>query len=113
MFAGEHKFKMGNILKDDIFNLESLKLLKRIHDNSKINNPQCSTSYARYVCHACIGNNQHSTGSIEAIDDRYCRTVRNSVQTVLLKVGEVRQDPERWGRLQAAIGKAREHQHKC
>jgi uncharacterized protein len=113
MFAGQHQFKMGNILKDDIFNLESHKLLKRIHDNSKINNPQCSTCFARYVCHACIGNNQHSTGAIESIDERFCRTVRNSLQTVLLKIGEVRQDPERWGRLQAAIGKAREHQHKC
>ncbi len=113
MFAGEEQFKMGNILRDDIFNSLSRKLLRRIHDNTKMQNPQCSTCYARYVCHACIGNNQHSTGALEGIDERYCNTVRNSLKAVLLKVGEVRQDPVRLQQLQAAIAKAKDRQHKC
>jgi uncharacterized protein len=113
MFAGEDQFKMGNILRDDIFNSLSRKLLKRIHDNNKKENPQCSACYARYVCHACIGNNQHSTGSLETIDERYCTTVRNSLKTILVKIGEMRQNPARWDQLQAAVGQVRERQHKC
>jgi uncharacterized protein len=113
MFAGEEQFKMGNILADDVFNPGSMKLLQRIHDNTKTRNPQCSTCYARYVCHACIGNNQHSTGSIEATDERYCSTVRNSLKTVLVHIGEIRQDPARWERLQAVVAQARDRQQKC
>jgi uncharacterized protein len=113
MFAGQDQFKMGNILRDDIFNSQSRKLLDRIHENNKTKNTQCSKCYARHVCHACIGNNDHSTGAIETIDERFCNTVRNSLKTILIKIGEVRQDPAQWNKLQAAVGRGPEQQCKC
>ncbi|MEW6737331.1 MAG: SPASM domain-containing protein [Acidobacteriota bacterium] len=99
MFSGMEQFKMGNILWDDIFNQQSKSVLERINKNTKRTNSQCSTCYARYLCNACIGNNQNVTGAIESIDERFCNSVRSTVKTVLLKLGEAKQDKQKWAKV--------------
>lgn len=103
MFAGMDQFKMGNLLNDDIFNEVSKKVLNRIHNNTKKSNPQCSKCYARYTCNACIGNNQNTTGSMERISEPFCNSVRGTLKTVLLKIGEVKKNKEMWNKIQGSL----------
>jgi len=112
MFAGKDQFKMGNIMRDGIFSALSMRVLQRIRDNDKEHNPQCSVCCARYVCHACIGNNQNMTGAIESIDERFCNTVRGSLKAILLKIAEARQDPTRWSEIRNGVNRSRERQGK-
>jgi uncharacterized protein len=102
MFAGTQEFQMGNILRDDIFNDVAVKVLGRIARNTKNNNPQCARCYARSSCSACIGNNHNSTGAIETISESFCNTVRQTVRTVVLTLGQAKQDPAQWKALSAA-----------
>jgi uncharacterized protein len=107
MFAGMEPFRMGNVLRDDVFNDLAARVLGRIHANTKKTNPQCSACYARYACNACIGNNQNATGAMETPDERFCDIVRGTLRTVLLRVGEARQDEARWARIQANAARGR------
>jgi uncharacterized protein len=105
MFAGKSEFMMGNILRDDIFNAVALRLLGRIAKNTKDQNPYCSSCYARYVCSACMGNNQNATGSIEEMNETFCRTMRDSVKTVVVSLAKIRRDPAQWEQLRRAAGR--------
>jgi len=108
MFDGMPQFRMGNVLESDVFNESALRVLKRIHDNDKRRNPQCSVCYARYVCHSCLGNNQNTCGSIEQIDEQFCDTVRGSLRAVVLRLVDLQGNPERWGRLKTRIARVQE-----
>jgi uncharacterized protein len=107
MFAGMDGFRMGNVLRDEVFNPLAARVLGRIHRNTKATNPLCSACYARYACNACIGNNQNATGAIETIDERFCNVVRGTLRTVLLRVAEARQDESRWALIQANAARGR------
>ena len=96
MFAGMPGFRMGNVARDEVFNGIAKRILQRILDNDRRRNPQCSRCYARYVCNVCLGNNQNGTGRLEEIDERYCNTVRRTLRTVVVKLGEAKADPKRW-----------------
>jgi len=96
MFAGMPSFRMGNVARDEVFNGVATRILQRILDNDRTRNPQCSKCYARYVCNVCLGNNQNGTGKMEQIDERYCNTVRRTLRTVLVKLGEAQADSARW-----------------
>jgi uncharacterized protein len=102
MFAGMQDFKMGNVHTDEIFNELASKLLGRINKNTKRDNPQCSKCYARYACNACIGNNKNSTGAFETVNEQFCETVRHSLQSIVLTLGKVKQQPAEWNALVAA-----------
>jgi uncharacterized protein len=108
MFAGMDQFRMGNVLRDEVFNDLAAKVLSRIALNTKKNNPYCSKCYARYACNACIGNNQNATGAIEKMSDAFCNTVRDSLRSVILKLGVARQDPMRWDALLKAAQHAKQ-----
>jgi uncharacterized protein len=110
MFAGMEPFRMGNVLRDEVFNDLAAKVLGRIHRNTKKTNPQCSACYARHACNACIGNNQNATGAIEMPDERFCDMVRGTLRTVLLRVGEARQDEARWALIQANAARGRKEE---
>jgi uncharacterized protein len=103
MFAGVEAFKMGNVVRDDIFNEASLRVLDQIRRNNKDHNPICSQCYARYVCHACIGNNFNSTGSIANPNEHFCNTVRGSLRSVLLAIAELQTDPGRWNQVREGV----------
>jgi uncharacterized protein len=103
MFAGVDAFKMGNVVRDDIFNEASLKVLDQIRRNNKDHNPICSQCYARYVCHACIGNNFNSTGSIAKPNEHFCNTVRGSLQSILVAIAELQMDPKRWNQVREGV----------
>jgi radical SAM protein with 4Fe4S-binding SPASM domain len=102
MFAGMDQFKMGNVLRNDVLNEIGAKVDKRIRVNTKAANPQCSSCYARNVCHACLGNNQNATGQIERADEHFCNSIRATLQAVLVQIGEAKQEPERWARIRTA-----------
>lgn len=110
MFAGMPAFRMGNVARDPVFNELACKVLQRILDNDKRRNPQCSVCYARFVCNACLGNNQNSTGQMERIDEQYCNTVRGTLRTVLLKLGEAKADPARWAAICSGVQSSTELQ---
>lgn len=108
MFAGMDGFKMGNILRDDLFNESARKVLGRIFANTKKTNPECSVCYARYVCHACLGNNQNSTGALETMDEHFCNGVRGVLKSILVQIGEARQEPAKWGKIRSAVLQTRD-----
>lgn len=103
MFAGKEAFRMGNVARDPVFNDVARKVLQRILDNDKRTNPQCRTCYARYVCNVCLGNNQNGTGTMETIDEHYCRTIRGTLETVVVKLGEAKSDPARWAAIRGGV----------
>jgi uncharacterized protein len=108
MFAAMPQYRMGNVHTDDVFNAIARGVLDRIIANNKRTNPQCRVCYARYVCHPCLGNNQNGTGSIEKIDEAYCRTIRGTLRSVVVKIAEAKQDPVRWGALRDSVSKSEE-----
>ncbi|MEA2694481.1 MAG: uncharacterized protein QOJ16_3868 [Acidobacteriota bacterium] len=106
MFAGMPAFRMGNVTRDPVFNDVARKVLQRIIENDKRRNPQCSVCYARYACNACLGNNQNSTGLLERIDENYCNTIRGTLRTVVLKLGEAKADKARWEAIRGGAGRS-------
>ena len=112
MFAGKASFRMGNVADDEVFNELAKRVLQRILDNDRRRNPQCSTCYARYVCNICLGNNQNSTGRIEQIDERYCNSVRRTLRTVLIKLGEAKANPTRWAAIRAHAASSKKLQRE-
>lgn len=108
MFAGMPAFRMGNVTRDEVFNDVARKVLQRIIENDKRHNPQCNSCYARYVCNACLGNNQNSTGLMERIDEHYCNTIRGTLRTVLLKLGEAKVNPARWEAIKGGADRSAE-----
>jgi radical SAM protein with 4Fe4S-binding SPASM domain len=96
MFAGKPDFRMGNILEDGLERMLSGDVIARVLANTKLTNETCSTCYARFVCHACIGNNQIRTGFIEGVDPRFCDRTRRNLVTVLsaIATGHVEPKPQ-------------------
>jgi uncharacterized protein len=86
MFAGTSDFRMGNILEDGLERMLSGDVIAKVRANTKLTNQTCSNCYARFVCHACIGNNHIRSGSIEGVDPRFCDRTRQSVVTVLAAI---------------------------
>jgi uncharacterized protein len=107
MFAGKETFRMGNVMRDPVFNDLAHKVLGRIKKNDKTTNAQCSVCYARYVCSACIGNNENSTGKLERIDERFCNNVRQTLKTVVIGVAKAKQDAPQWNALVEAAKQRR------
>ena len=101
MFAGMDQFKMGNVLRNDVFNDLGAKVERRIRSNTKAANEQCSTCYARNVCHACLGNNQNSTGALEDAEEHFCNNIRSTLQAVLVEIGVAKQEPGKWAQIRA------------
>ncbi len=83
MFAGNTAFRMGNILTDSVEQILGSDVLAKVTANTRATNIHCSSCYARFVCHACIGNNYIHTGSIGEMDPRFCDRTRQSLVTVL------------------------------
>ena len=108
MFAGMEAFRMGNVRRDPVFNDVARKVLQRILDNDKRRNPQCRACYARYVCNVCLGNNQNGTGTMETIDEHYCRTIRGTLKTVVVKLGEAKSDRARWAAIRGGVESSEE-----
>jgi uncharacterized protein len=86
MFSGIPEYRMGNVLRDGIFDEPAQLVLERIERNSKDNNPRCRTCYARYLCANCIGNRHNENGCIEGCDEDYCERVRAVLRVVVLKL---------------------------
>jgi hypothetical protein len=40
---------------------------------------------------------------MERIDEHYCNTIRGTLKTVLLKLGEARADPARWAAIRSGV----------
>jgi uncharacterized protein len=99
MFAGNAAFRMGNIVSDSIVKILGSSVVSRVRSNTKMTNANCSKCYARFVCHACIGNNQNTTGAIEKMDPRFCDTTRNSLVTILSAIVTAHADPEQWKKI--------------
>jgi uncharacterized protein len=106
MFAGMPQFRMGSVLHDEVFNPAAERVLRRIIENDKRNNPQCSVCVARSVCNVCLGNNQNGAGSIEKIDEHYCRTIRGTLGVVLVKLAAAQQDRERWSKIRQSAARS-------
>ncbi len=83
MFAGNTAFRMGNIVDDSLEEILGSAVLSKVAAHTKLTNIHCSSCYARFLCHACIGNNHIRTGSIEEMDPRFCDRTRQSLVTVL------------------------------
>ncbi len=83
MFAGNTRFRMGNILTDDLGQILGSDVMAEVIANTRVTNINCSSCYARFVCHACIGNNYIRTGSIGEMDYAFCDRTRQSLGTVL------------------------------
>ncbi len=83
MFAGNSKYRMGNIVNDSFEQILGSAVLSKVIVNTKIANTNCSSCYARFLCHACIGSNHIRTGSIEEMDPRFCDRTRRSLVAVL------------------------------
>jgi uncharacterized protein len=96
MFAGMPDLRLGNILEDGLARMLSGDVIERVRGNTKLTNEACSTCYARFVCHACIGSNQIRTGFIEGADPRFCDRTRQSLVTVLsaIALGRVEPSPQ-------------------
>jgi uncharacterized protein len=104
MFAGMAQFRMGNVLRDEVFNDLARKVLARIIANDKRHNAQCRTCFARYACHVCLGNNQNGMGNMERIDENYCNVIRSTLEVVALKLGEAKADPAKWAAIRRGAG---------
>jgi uncharacterized protein len=102
MFAGNAAFRMGNIVDDSLGQILGNDVVSRVRSNTKMTNVSCSKCYARFVCHACIGNNQNSTGAIEEMDPRFCDTTRNSLVTILSAIATAHADKEQWKNIKFA-----------
>lgn len=107
MFAGVADYRMGNVRSDDIFNDLSTAVLNKIAHNTKRDNPQCSKCFARYLCHACIGNNHNTTGLFDCMDEGFCNVVRATAETVIVKTAQLYKQPERWNQLRSYADNAR------
>ena len=83
MFAGNAEFRMGNIVDDSLEKILTGTVMSNVTTNTKLENIHCSSCYARFFCHACIGNNRIRTGFIEEMDPRFCDRTRQSLVTVL------------------------------
>ncbi len=83
MFAGKPEFRMGNIVNDSLELILGSTALSNVKANTKMTNIHCSSCYARFLCHACIGNNHIHTGFMEEMDPRFCDRTRQSLVTVL------------------------------
>lgn len=83
MFAGNTAFRMGNILTDSVEQILGSDVLAKVTADTRVTNIHCSSCYARFACHACIGNNYIRTGSIGEMDPRFCGRTRQSLVTVL------------------------------
>lgn len=83
MFAGNVKFLMGNIFNDSLKEILGSAVLSKVVANTKLANINCCSCYARFLCHACVGNNHIRTGSIEEMDPRFCDRTRQSLVRVL------------------------------
>jgi uncharacterized protein len=92
MFAGDSAFRMGNILEDSLENILRSEVVTRIRANTKLTNETCVACYARFVCHACIGNNRISSGSIAEMDPRFCERTRHSLSAVLVAISNAQAD---------------------
>lgn len=83
MLAGNTAFRLGSILTDSLELILGSNVLAKVTADTRVTNINCSSCYARFVCHACVGNNYIRTGSIGEMDPRFCDRTRESLLTVL------------------------------
>lgn len=90
MFAGNTRFRLGNVRTGGLFDERASRVLTEFEQNTKASNPICSGCEARGVCNACLGNNYNNTGSMERPDPNFCAIVRAGLRTTVLRLAEYR-----------------------
>jgi len=94
MFAGDKKYRIGNLSSAGGKTTLNSPVLQRIYENSKKNNEDCRTCFARHLCNSCLGNNRIATGVIERMSPDFCNTVRVIAQETIVGYAGASRSPE-------------------
>lgn len=96
--TGEEQNSLGNIGGDNIFNNPSFLQCKSsvytLKDNSK-----CNTCWANNLCGGCARQwfyNEKTKTYLEYPDDELCQINKKRIEQLLIYIGYIRKDPERW-----------------
>lgn len=93
MFYGEEKYKIGNIMDNDLKN--KIREFHEIFSPLK-NQEQCGHCWGRNICSGCWGAVYLETGDTKNIPDFHCAWTLGMFEETLLTLAEIRSDNLMW-----------------
>lgn len=90
---------MGNVLLSQFPNDRFMEVQKMMMNNTKDKISPCNECWARNLCNSCYGAEEIENKTLfmeHGPPEDFCAVIRASVEGVLVKLSEIRQDPQRW-----------------